>query len=89
MFPQIEEPHLDRIEEKVLECLKKRKEPQLPLGIATKLNINENSVRRALFHLKQLNMVYQPIKKLRLQDLNSSGKIDYPLSQKNSYAAMP
>lgn len=89
MLYQIEEPILNNIEDQVLQCLKSRKAPQLPLGIATKLNLNQNSVRGALNHLRKLNLVFQPLATLRIGNLDAFGKEDISSRKRQSYAARP
>lgn len=86
-LPQIEEPALNRTDEKVLACLKSRKDPLFPKGIANKLNINEHSVRGSLRKMKQLGLVYQPLKVIRMAELNTSGLIDFKLRERQSYSA--
>ena len=85
MLPQIEEPELTKVQEKIYSFLLERKRATLPKTIAEKLDMPFGSVRGGLCILQKKGLVCRGVKSLRMGDLNSSGKPVHEVANQASY----
>jgi len=84
MLPQIEEPELTKVQEKIYSFLLKRKRATLPKTIAENLNMPFGSVRGGLSILQKKGLVCRGVKSLRMGDLDVSGR---PITQVTNQAS--
>lgn len=75
-LPNIEEPKLTQTQERIYRLLKGRNEPLRPKTIAKLLDLSYDSVRARLHELKEMNLIYQPLKKMTIGELDISGTIN-------------
>lgn len=85
-IPNIEEPNLTKTHHEILAYLKKQKTPRLAKTISNQLGISYNSTRARLHELSKASLVYQPMKGLKIHDLDESGMIHvFPKIKKCGY----
>lgn len=85
-IPDIEPPltprklHLTSTHYEILEFLKSQKHPKIAKTISARLGINYDTVRARLHELHSNGFVYQPLKGIKMEDLNKEGMINPILS---------